>query len=327
MMDSPSLPVLAVEDLGVEFLTARGSVKAVNGLSLELRRGETLALVGESGCGKSTAAMSILGLLAMRSRCRVTGRVLLQGRNLMALSPREMREVRGAGIGMIFQDPMMALNPVFTVGWQIAESLRLHRGLSASAARIRAIELLELVGIPSPIQRYDQYPHNLSGGMRQRVMIAIALACEPRVLIADEPTTALDVTIQAQVLALIERLKAELGMAVLLITHDLGVVWEIADRVAVMYAGRKIEEASVSDLFSTPAHPYSRGLLRAANWQRDASGRLPEIGGTVPSPLAMPEGCCFAPRCGRAMPDCTVVPHLTGNTRQVACHHPETEAA
>lgn len=321
-------PVLAVEDLSVTFPTSHGAVKAVAGLSFTLSAGETLAIVGESGCGKSTAAMSILGLLAMRSRCHVSGRVLLDGRDLMSLSQQAMREVRGGGIGMIFQDPMMALNPVFTIGWQIAESLRLHRGLPAGAARRRAIELLDLVGIPSPTERYDQYPHNLSGGMRQRVMIAIALACEPKVLIADEPTTALDVTIQAQVLGLIERLKTELGMAVLLITHDLGVVWEVADRVAVMYAGRKVEEAPVTELFRAPAHPYSQGLLRAARWQDDASGRLPEIGGTVPSPLRMPKGCSFAPRCHRAMADCTLEPPgLTGRTRQVACHHPEFVAA
>lgn len=215
-----------------------------------------------------------------------------------------------------------------TIGWQIAESLRLHRGLPAGAARRRAIELLDLVGIPSPAERYDQYAHNLSGGMRQRVMIAIALACEPKVLIADEPTTALDVTIQAQVLRLIERLKTELGMAVLLITHDLGVVWEVADRAAVMYAGRKVEEAPVTDLFRAPAHPYSQGLLRAARWQDDASGRLPEIGGTVPSPLKMPNGCSFAPRCHRAMADCALAPSdLTGGARQVACHHPEPVTA
>ena len=328
-MTSPaSQPVLAVEDLGVEFPTSRGAVKAVSGLSFSLGAGETLAIVGESGCGKSTAAMSILGLLAMRGPCRVTGRVLLEGRDLMALSPRAMREVRGRGIGMIFQDPMMALNPVFTIGWQIAESLRIHQGLSAGAAHKRAIELLDLVGIPSPAERCDQYPHNLSGGMRQRVMIAIALACQPKVLIADEPTTALDVTIQAQVLALIQRLKRELGMAVLLITHDLGVVWEVADRVAVMYAGRKVEEAPVADLFGAPAHPYARGLLRAARWKDDTSGRLPEIGGTVPSPLAMPKGCSFAPRCGRVAADCgKAPPALTGTARQVACYHPEPVAA
>lgn len=321
-------PALAVEDLCVEFPTSHGAVKAVSNLSFTLRAGETLAIVGESGCGKSTAAMSILGLLAMRSRCRVTGRVLLEGRDLTALSPQAMRQVRGGGIGMIFQDPMMALNPVFTVGWQIAESLRLHRGLSTGAARRRAIELLDLVGIPSPAERYEQYPHNLSGGMRQRVMIAIALACEPKVLIADEPTTALDVTIQAQVLRLIERLKTELGMAVLLITHDLGVVWDVADRVAVMYAGRKVEEAPVTELFQAPAHPYSQGLLRAARWQDDASGRLPEIGGTVPSPLKMPKGCSFAPRCHRASADCVLAPPgLTGGARQVACYHPEPVAA
>ena len=317
-------PVLAVEDLSVVFPTSRGPVQAVSGLSFRLSAGETLAIVGESGCGKSTAAMAIMGLLSMRGPCRVTGRVSLGGRDLTTLSARAMREVRGGGLGMIFQDPMMALNPVFTIGWQIAESLRVHRGLSGRVARRRGIELLELVGIPSPAERYDQYPHNLSGGMRQRAMIAIALACEPKVLIADEPTTALDVTVQAQVLALIARLRQELGMAVLLITHDLGVVWEVSDRVVVMYAGRKVEEAEVGDLFAAPAHPYSHGLLRAARWQGGTTGRLPEIDGVVPSPFAMPPGCSFAPRCHRAASDCThVPPPLVGDAREVACYHPE----
>jgi len=325
---SEARDVLSIEDMNVEFPTTRGGVKAVTGLSFSLRAGETLAIVGESGCGKSTAAMSILGLLAMKSPCRVSGRVLFEGHDLMKLSQRQMRAVRGNGISMIFQDPMMALNPVFTIGWQIAESLKLHLRLSPAAVRRRAVELLDLVGIPSPSERYDQYPHNLSGGMRQRVMIAMALACEPKVLIADEPTTALDVTIQAQVLALINRLKAEMGMAVLLITHDLGVVWEVADRVSVMYAGRKVEEAAVDDLFAAPAHPYTQGLLKAASWQNDSSGRLPEIGGAVPSPLSMPPGCSFAPRCSRATPQCALAaPPLVGNARQFACYHPEPAAA
>jgi oligopeptide/dipeptide ABC transporter ATP-binding protein len=320
--------MLSVQGMSVEFPTLRGVVNAVTDVSFSLHAGETLSIVGESGCGKSTVAMSILGLLAMKSRCRISGHVLLEGNDLTAMSQHQMRKVRGNGIGMIFQDPMMALNPVFTVGWQIDESLKLHLGLSTAAARRRSIELLDLVGIPSPSERYDQYPHNLSGGMRQRVMIAMALACQPKVLIADEPTTALDVTIQAQVLALINRLKKEMGMAVLLITHDLGVVWEVADRVAVMYAGRKVEEADVDDLFHAPAHPYTQGLLRAASWRNDSSGRLSEIGGTVPSPLAMPPGCSFAPRCSRATAKCaTKPPPLVGTVRQFACYHPEPAAA
>ena len=229
---------------------------------------------------------------------------MFEGRDLLALPARELREVRGRRIGMIFQDPMMALNPVFTIGWQIAEPLRQHFGLSQRVARDRAIELLGQVAIPAPEQRIDQYPHNLSGGMRQRVMIAMALACRPSLLIADEPTTALDVTVQAQVLSLIKTLKDELGMAVLLITHDLGVVWEIAQRAIVMYAGRKVEEGTAADVFDDPQHPYARELLRAAAFASEGDGRLPEIPGSVPSPFEMPPGCSFAPRCRSAQEIC-----------------------
>ena len=232
---------------------------------------------------------------------------MFEGRDLLALPVHDLREVRGRRIGMIFQDPMMALNPVFTIGWQLAEPLRQHFGLSQRAARDRAVELLGQVAIPAPEQRIDQYPHNLSGGMRQRVMIAMALACRPSLLIADEPTTALDVTVQAQVLSLIKTLKDELGTAVLLITHDLAVVWEIAQRVIVMYAGRKVEEGTAADVFDDPQHPYARELLRAAAFASGGDGRLPEIPGTVPSPFEMPPGCRFAPRCASAREICRAV--------------------
>ena len=262
-----------------------------------------MALVGESGSGKSTAALSLLRLLPPGAGRIAAGRVLLEGTDLLALPPRALRDVRGARVGMIFQDPMMALNPVHTIGRQIAETLYLHEGVTGAAAQARVVELLRRVQVPAPEQRIHQYPHNLSGGMRQRVMMAMALACRPALLIADEPTTALDVTVQAQVLSLIDALKAELGMAVLLITHDLGVVWETAQRVIVLYAGRKVEEGPVAEIFGRPRHPYTAGLLRAARWQEEG-GRLAEIPGTVPSPHAMPPGCAFAPRCPMAEPRC-----------------------
>lgn len=303
--------LLDVDDLSVEFPTSGGLVRAVENLGFALSPGETLALVGESGSGKSTAALALLGLIAEGAGHIASGKIVFQGQDLRALSPRGLREIRGRRIGMIFQDPMMALNPVFTIGWQIAEPLRLHLGLSAPAARKRVIELLDRVGIPAPEQRVDQYPHSLSGGMRQRVMIATALACQPSLLIADEPTTALDVTVQAQVLDLINDLKAEFGMAVLLITHDLGVVWETAQRVVVMYAGRKVEQGTVADIFERPAHPYTRGLLEAARWEEQPGGVLREIRGTVPSALDLPPGCRFAPRCDYALERCNAgVPPL-----------------
>ena len=303
-------PLLAIENLSVDFPTARGLVHAVEELSFSIRPGETMALVGESGSGKSTAALAILGLI--RDGRVASGSIVFEGRDLRRLPARELQQVRGRRIGMIFQDPMMALNPVFTVGWQIAEPLRQHLGLSATAARGRAIELLQRVGIPAPEQRVDQYPHNLSGGMRQRVMIATALACGPSLLIADEPTTALDVTVQAQVLDLINTLKAELGMAVLLITHDLGVVWQTAQRVAVMYAGRKVEDGTIADIFRRPAHPYTRGLLQAAKWEEQTGGLLREIPGVVPSTFDLPPGCRFAPRCEFAAERCVAaLPPLT----------------
>ncbi|MCC7272725.1 MAG: ABC transporter ATP-binding protein [Alphaproteobacteria bacterium] len=313
--------LLRVEGLSVEFPTARGVVRAVADLSFALGRGETVALVGESGSGKSTAALSLLRLVPPGTGRVSAGRVLLDGEDLLALPAAALRKVRGARVGMIFQDPMMALNPVFTIGAQIAETLRRHAGMTAAAAEARAIELLRRVQVPAPERRIRQYPHNLSGGMRQRVMIAIALACRPALLIADEPTTALDVTVQAQVLALVADLKAELGMAVLLITHDLGVVWETAQRVVVLYAGRKVEEGPVATVFARPGHPYTAGLLRAARWQEDG-GRLAEIPGTVPSPLALPPGCAFAPRCPLAVARCREArppSQALGRDQEAAC--------
>ena len=299
--------LLQVEGLSVRFPTTRGDVAALEDFSFEMREGETVALVGESGSGKSTAALALSRLIPESTGRVISGRVMFEGRDLLALPVHDLREVRGRRIGMIFQDPMMALNPVFTIGWQLAEPLRQHFGLSRRAARDRAVELLGQVAIPAPEQRIDQYPHNLSGGMRQRVMIAMALACRPSLLIADEPTTALDVTVQAQVLSLIKTLKDELGTAVLLITHDLAVVWEIAQRVIVMYAGRKVEEGTAADVFDDPQHPYARELLRAAAFASGGDGRLPEIPGTVPSPFDMPPGCRFAPRCASAREICRAV--------------------
>jgi oligopeptide/dipeptide ABC transporter ATP-binding protein len=314
--------LLQVENLSVEFTTSRGAVRAVEDLSFTVGAGETVAIVGESGSGKTTAALAVLRLLAKGSGRITAGRALFEGNDLVQLPEHALRRVRGGRIAMIFQDPMMALNPVYTVGRQIAEAIRLHETVSAREARERAIELLRKVRIPAPERRVNQYPHNLSGGMRQRVMIAIALACRPSLLIADEPTTALDVTVQAQVLDLINELKHELGMAVLLITHDLGVVWEVAQRIVVMYAGRKVEEGPTDQVFASPCHPYTSGLLRAAQWSEGDGGRLAEIPGSVPAPFERPAGCAYAPRCELAFDQCRrAVPPLRprGAAREAAC--------
>jgi len=300
--------LLEVEDLKTYFFTRDGVVRAVDGVSFSVERGETLAIVGESGCGKSVTSLSILRLIASPPGRTVAGRVLLEGSDLLALPEAEMRKIRGDAISMIFQEPMTSLNPVLTIGHQIAEVLMLHRDLSRDDAGKRAIEMLKLVHMPEAERRVRQYPHELSGGMRQRVMIAMALACEPRLLIADEPTTALDVTIQAQILDLMRELKERTGAAIVLITHDLGVVAEMAERVVVMYAGRKVEEAPVGELFAKPRHPYTRGLLdsipKLSAGTRGAMMRLSEIPGTVPS-LAEPiVGCAFAPRCAYATARC-----------------------
>ncbi|MDP7548004.1 MAG: ABC transporter ATP-binding protein [Alphaproteobacteria bacterium] len=295
---------LQVEGLQTYFYTRQGIVKAVDGVSFDLRKGETLGIVGESGCGKSITALSVMRLIPDPPGRIVGGQVALDGKNLLDLDEAEMRAIRGNDISMIFQEPMTSLNPVLTIGFQIAESLVLHQDMSKAQALDRAVEMLELVKIPEPAQRAKEYPHQLSGGMRQRAMIAMALACNPKVLIADEPTTALDVTIQAQILDLIIRLQEQLGTAVILITHDLGVVAETAQRVIVMYAGRKVEEADVVPLFARPLHPYTHGLMASVphldiikGEDHGADERLAEIPGIVPPLNDLPPGCAFAPRC------------------------------
>jgi oligopeptide transport system ATP-binding protein len=298
-------PLLEVRNLRTEFVTQEGIVHAVNGISYTLHEGEALGIVGESGCGKSVSALSLMRLVPSPPGRIVSGEVLFEGRDLLKLKDEEMRRIRGNKIAMIFQDPMTSLNPVLTIGRQISEALELHKGLDRRAARKRTIELLEMVGIPSARTRVDDYPHQFSGGMRQRVMIAMAISCEPRLLIADEPTTALDVTIQAQILDLINRLRRELGMALILITHDLGVVAGVCDRIAVMYAGYIVEEASAEDLFSDPRHPYTLGLLRSVpRIDQPRRERLIPIEGFPPDLIYLPQGCPFVPRCAYAVERC-----------------------
>jgi peptide/nickel transport system ATP-binding protein len=307
-MENASTPLLEVQNLRTHFYTRDGIVRAVDGVSFSVNAGETLAVVGESGCGKSVTSLSILRLIASPPGRIVEGSIRFKGRELLALSEAEMRRIRGDQISMVFQEPMTSLNPVLTIGRQISEMLTLHRGLSQREAMGRAVEMLRLVNLPEPERRVSQYPHQLSGGMRQRVMIAMALACNPQLLIADEPTTALDVTIQAQILDLMGKLKEKTGAAIVLITHDLGVVAEMAQRVVVMYAGRKVEEASVQMLFAEPRHPYTRGLLnsvpRLGEVQAPAGKHLAEIPGVVPSLRETIPGCIFAPRCSYATDRC-----------------------
>jgi peptide/nickel transport system ATP-binding protein len=303
-----SEPLLRVRDLKTYFVTERGggTARAVDGMTFDLYPGETLGLVGESGSGKTVTALSLLRLVPEPPGHILSGSVIeLEGRNLLALGPRALRAVRGAEIAMVFQEPMTSLNPVFTVGDQVAEVAAVHQGLPRRAARARAVELLRLVGIPDPDTRADEYPHQLSGGMRQRVMLAMALVCHPKILIADEPTTALDVTIQAQILELLKRLQAELGMAVLLVTHDLGVVAGTADRVLVMYAGEVMESASTADLFARPLHPYTEGLLASVPRLDAPRRRLHSIPGQVPAATDWPAGCRFHPRCAYAWEKCS----------------------
>ncbi|WP_029004694.1 ABC transporter ATP-binding protein [Azorhizobium doebereinerae] len=327
------MSLLSVENLQVHFRTPDGVNRAVDGVSFEIGSGETLAIVGESGCGKSVTSMSILRLLP-EPQAQFAGAIRFEGRDLLALPDREMRKIRGNAISVVFQEPMTSLNPVLTVGRQIGETLRLHQGLDARQAEARAVEMLSLVGIPEPERRVHAYPHQMSGGMRQRVMIAIALACSPRLLIADEPTTALDVTIQAQILDLMRDLKHRVGAAIMLITHDLGVVAEVADRVMVMYAGRKVEEAAVADLFRTPRHPYTRGLMGAVprlgvRAQGRAPGRLAEIPGMVPSLKTRIDGCVFAGRCPDAKDFCRLhAPALESKSpgHLAACHFAPKDA-
>jgi oligopeptide/dipeptide ABC transporter ATP-binding protein len=302
-MTTTAEPLLDVRNLTTSFFTEEGEVRAVDGVSFSLRAGETLGLVGESGCGKSVTALSVMRLLGHPGRI-VDGQVLYRGEDLARRREAEMRELRGKRISMIFQEPMTSLNPVFTIGDQIAEALRIHEGLDARQARKRSIDLIRTVGISSPERRAKQYPFELSGGMRQRIMIAIAIACNPEILIADEPTTALDVTIQAQILDLLKDLQKRLGLTILLITHDLGVVAQTCDRVAVMYAGKIVEESDVDTLFETPRHPYTVGLLDSLPLHHEAGEELRQIPGTVPSPHAMPTGCRFAPRCPHARELC-----------------------
>ena len=316
IMDTPApdaateRPIIEIDDLRTYFYTRDGVVRAVDGVSFKVHRGETVCVVGESGCGKSVTAMSILRLIPEPPGKIESGAITFDGRDLLGLREDEMRDVRGNDISMIFQEPMTSLNPVLTVGRQIAESVVLHQGLGKKEATDKAVEMLELVGIPEPARRAREYPHQLSGGMRQRVMIAMALSCNPQVLIADEPTTALDVTIQAQILNLMLDLKQRLGTAIIMITHDLGVVAEVAQRVVVMYAGRKVEEAPVEELFARPMHAYTYGLMGSVprlNVALENTGereRLQEIPGTVPSLREEIVGCAFAPRCAFATDRC-----------------------
>jgi oligopeptide transport system ATP-binding protein len=323
-------PLLEVCDLQTRFYTRAGVVRAVDGISFEVHAGETLGIVGESGCGKSVTALSLMRLVPTPGRI-VGGKVLLhegaQTRDLLALSEREVRDIRGNVISMIFQDPMTSLNPVLTIGYQIAEPLIVHRGMSEDAARKRAVELLDEVGIPAARDRLNNYPHQFSGGMRQRVMIAMAMACQPKLLIADEPTTALDVTIQAQILDLIMRLNEEFGTAVIVITHDLGVVAELCRRVIVLYAGQIIENAPTDVLYSRPNHPYTSGLMRSVpRLGPDVKRRLVSIRGMPPDLIAPPAGCRFRPRCSRAQIKCHDQPELVSveadDDHRVACFFP-----
>ncbi|WP_160122587.1 ABC transporter ATP-binding protein [Rhodovarius lipocyclicus] len=312
------MTLLSVENLVTSFRTSAGEVRAVDGVSITVERGQTLGIVGESGCGKSVLSLSIMGLLAHPGRV-TEGRVMLEGRNLLDLSSRQMRDVRGREIGMIFQEPMTSLNPVYSIGYQITEAMRAHDPKASNAElRARAVAVLDRVRIPSAARRFDEYPHQLSGGMRQRVMIAMALACKPKLVIADEPTTALDVTVQAQILELLRELQAETGMGIILITHDLGVIAEMADKVAVMYAGRVVERSASADLFDDPQHPYTLGLLGSIPRVDEDKTRLTAIEGTVPPPFAWPPGCRFAPRCPFSVEACTVSPPPL---REVAPHH------
>ena len=315
-------PLLSVRDLRTHFFTDRGVARAVDGVSFDLHAGKTLALVGESGCGKSVTAMSLLRLIANPPGRIVSGAVLFEGRDLVQLPEHELRKVRGNDISMIFQEPMTSMNPVFRTGEQVAAVLRLHQGLNKADATERAIALFKLVGIPAPERRIRDYPHQMSGGMLQRVMIAMALACGPKLLIADEPTTALDVTVQAQILDLLRALRDETGMALLMITHDLGVVAEMADDVAVMYAGQIVEHAPVAELFARPSHPYTQGLFASLPGMNIGNERLNTIPGTVPPATRFPEGCRFHPRCSHAFDRCrTQVPPAfkVSDTHEASC--------
>jgi oligopeptide transport system ATP-binding protein len=315
-------PVLEIRNLKTYFSSDRGEVRAVDGVSLHIDAGETLGVVGESGSGKSVTSLSVMRLIASPPGRYADGEILFEGRDILKLDKAAMRDLRGNKLSMIFQEPMTSLNPVFTVGAQIAEAIRLHQHLSRPAAFAKAIDMLRLVNISAPERRAHEFPHQLSGGMRQRVMIAIALSCNPKLLIADEPTTALDVTIQAQILDLMRKLRAELGMAIMLITHDLGIVAEMCDRVVVMYGGRIVEEADVLSLFDNPLHPYSEGLLASIPRIDEDVEQLYAIEGSVPHPAERSEGCAFAPRCRYAFARCrseTPVLSPIADGRKAAC--------
>ena len=313
--------VLRVEGLKTHFKTQDGAVKAVDGIDFHVNQSRTLGIVGESGCGKSVTSLSIMRLLPRNGRS-IAGRILLDGKDLLKLPEDEMREIRGDDVAMIFQEPMTSLNPVFTCGEQVAEAIRQHMHMDDREAKDRAVELFKLVGIPGPERRVKDYPHELSGGMRQRVMIAMALSCDPKLLIADEPTTALDVTIQAQILELLRRIQEDKKMAIMLITHDLGVIAEMAQDVVVMYAGKIVERGTVEQIFEKPLHPYTQGLLASIPGSGTKGKRLNVIKGTVPHPFALPPGCLFAPRCPNAFEKCpTAFPALMdqGSAHEVAC--------
>ena len=327
-MSSETSPLLEIENLSTFFHTEDNIVKSVRNVDLAIHKGETLALVGESGCGKSVTALSVMRLIPTPPGRFESGRILFKGQDLLQTSKAEMQNIRGNEISMIFQEPMTSLNPIFTIGNQIMEAIRLHQDKTESQARELALQVLRQVAIPSPESRIDQYPHELSGGMKQRVMIAMAIVCRPALLIADEPTTALDVTIQAQILDLLDQLRKETQMAILLITHNLGIVAQYADRVAVMYSGKVVESAPVEELFSSPVHPYTRGLLNSLP-KDSPSTKLETIPGSVPHPAYLPEGCAFHPRCAEKLDKCMkMIPSLesidSGNPHQTACWLYET---
>ena len=327
-------PVLEVDDLHVEFRTRSGVVNAVNGVSYAVNQGETLAILGESGSGKSVSAQAIMGILDVPPAVITGGGIRFQGRDMLTMEAEDQRQIRGPGISMIFQDALSALNPVYSVGFQIGEMFRVHRGTSRKEAKQHAVELMDRVRIPAAARRVNDYPHQFSGGMRQRVMIAMALALDPRILIADEPTTALDVTVQAQVMDLLKDLQRDTGMGLILITHDLGVVNEVADRVAVMYAGKIVETGTVDDVFTKPAHPYTLGLMNSIPQVEAKGGRLNPIVGQPPNLAAIPSGCPFHPRCPRARTGAAALPgrncvgdvpplRLVVPGREAACHYSE----
>jgi len=327
-------PVLEVDDLHVEFRTRSGVVNAVNGISYAVNQGETLAILGESGSGKSVSAQAIMGILDVPPAVITGGGIRFQGRDMLTMDAEDQRQIRGPGISMIFQDALSALNPVYSVGFQIGEMFRVHRGTSRKEAKRHAVELMDRVRIPAAARRVNDYPHQFSGGMRQRVMIAMALALDPRILIADEPTTALDVTVQAQVMDLLKDLQRDTGMGLVLITHDLGVVNEVADRVAVMYAGKIVETGTVDDVFTRPAHPYTLGLMNSIPQVEAKGGRLNPIVGQPPNLAAIPSGCPFHPRCPRARTGAAALPgrdcvgdvpplRLVVPGREAACHYSE----